>query len=470
MLPRLGTGRWSRSAVCLSLVCALGLSSGTQARAGFTTGIDSDGLFDSDDQGEARRWFDTTTTLNAGMVRLDLGWSSVASRAPANPADPADPAYDFSELDRAVEAAAARHLQVMLTLSHAPVWAQRGGGGGGAEGAWKPDPDALGSFARAVAKRYSGRFKGLPHVRYFDAWNEANLDIFLAPQYDEDGRPVAVARYRRMVNAVDRAVSSVDRDNQVIVGSLAPYGDDPGGGRTRPLTFLRKLLCLTRKLKATACPTKTHVDIFSHHPINLSGGPRASAIDRDDAPSADLGSVRRVLRAAERAGTIAGKQKRHPLWVTEFWWESFPDGPDPATPSLRKHGRWIEEALYLFWQAGAQAAIYYSLADRPLDHPDNTLQAGLYLNDGTPKPAATAFRFPFVTERKSRTQVLAWGKAPTAGKLRIERKGSRGWSKINAERVEEGQVFATTLRVRGTATLRARLEGQRSLPWTQHRG
>jgi hypothetical protein len=468
MLSGLGTGGWSRASLCLAAALALGLSSGAQARASFTTGIDSDGLFTVDDPAEAAQWFDTTTELGAGIARLDLGWSSVVSGVPSDPADPADPAYDFAKFDRAVEAAAARGLRVVFVLSDAPEWAQESGGAGAVEGSWKPDPDALGTFAQAVATRYSGRFEGLPRVRYYDAWNEANLDLFFSPQY-EGGRPVAADRYRKIVNAVHRGVNAVDHTNQVIVGSLAPYGDEPGGIRTRPLAFLRKLLCLNPNLKATACPSKTHIDIFSHHPINLSGGPRKSALDPDDASSADLGDVQRVLRAAEREGTIAGKRKRHPLWATEFWWESFPDGPGPAIPGLREHGRWIEEALYLYWKAGASAAIYYSLVDSP-ENPALSLQAGLYLSDGTPKPAATAFRFPFVTERRDGRRLNAWGKSPASGELRIERRTKNGWRKIASERVKSGRVFTADLSVRGKATLRATVGGEHSLPWVQGSG
>jgi hypothetical protein len=455
----------------LTIACGLGLASAAPAQASFVTGIDGDGLYTSGDQGEAARWLDATRNLNAGIVRLDVNWATATSTKPANPTDPSDPAYDFTEFDQAATDAAARGLEVMLTLSHAPTWAQDGSGPPSNEpGAWQPDPDALQAFAQAIATRYSGGFEGLPHVRYYDAWNEANLETYLAPQY-ASGKLASVDRYRRMVNAVDAGVSAVDPANRVIVGSLAPYGDEPGGDRSRPLTFLRKLLCLNNKLKATACPSKTHVDILSHHPINLSGGPRRSALDPDDASSADLGKVRDVLRAAERAGTIAGKRTRHPLWVTEFWWESFPDGPHAAVPGLRKHGRWIEEALYLWWKAGADAAIYYSLVDRTFfpQHPDATLQAGLYLRDGTPKPAATAFRFPFVTERKSGRRLLAWGKSPASGKLRIDRKTKRGWQKIDSESVKAGRVFTARLSVRGKATLRASVGGQHSLPWLQRR-
>jgi hypothetical protein len=239
----------------------------------------------------------------------------------------------------------------------------------------------------------------------------------------------------------------------------------------RPLAFLRKLLCLDRALQKTKCSGKARFDILSHHPINLSGPPRQSAIDRDDASSPDMKNVSKVLHAAEKAGSIAKAGKRHPLWVTEYWWESYPDGPHEAIPGLAKHGLWIEEALYLFWKAGVDAAFYYTLQDGPLDpqHPGETLQAGLYLANGKPKPAARAFRFPFVTERRSKRSVVAWGKAPASGKLRIERKSGKGWRKVGTAKVKAGHVFTAKLSLRGKVKLRARIAGQTSLTWPQGR-
>jgi hypothetical protein len=459
-----------RIAASIALACALGAVCAAPARASFVTGIDSNGLFTADDPAEAARWYDTTVDLNAGIARLDLGWRDVAPTRPEHPTNPADPAYDFTLLDRAVTDAAARHLKVVFVLAQAPKWAQASGGGDEVPGAWKPDPDALGAFAQAVATRYSGHFDGLPRVRYYDAWNEANLSSFLAPQY-EGNEAVAVERYRLMVNAVYRGVHAADPNGKVIVGSLGPYGDeDPGGTRTRPVNFLRQLFCLNRSLHATACPTKTHVDIFSHHAINQTAGPRKHALDPDDASSADLPRVRKVLRAAERAHTITGGPKHHPLWVTEFWWESHPpEQPNPAIPGLRKHARWIEEALYLYWKAGAKAAIYYSLEDDPLAPSFSALQAGLYFVNGTPKPAATAFAFPFVTERSSGKHVHAWGKAPASGKLKIERKTQGGWRRVATVNAKAGSIFTTHLKIEGKATLRATVAGERSLPWTQRR-
>ena len=266
------------------------------------------------------------------------------------------------------------------------------------QGSWKIEPAELGDFATALATRYSGKFTPLgeltplPKVRDYEAWNEANLWVYLGPQY-EGKESYAVERYREMLNSFSKAIKGVDSSFRVVLGGLAPYGDEPGDIRTRPITFLRDLFCLKRSLKPRKCPDPAQFDILGVHPINLSGGPTRSAIDDDDASSADVPNLVKVLRAAEKAGTVDG---RHAIWATEFWWQSAPDGPDKAIPGLAKHGRWIEQALYLFWKAGASVAINYLLTDDPPPNYEDSLQTGVFLADGTPKPAATAFRFPFV--------------------------------------------------------------------------
>jgi hypothetical protein len=364
---------------------------------------------------------------------------------------------------------------VLFTVYSAPNWAE-GPGRPPVEdalpqGTWKPDPDALADFATALATRYSGSYTPpgasgpLPAVRNYEAWNEENLFAYLTPQY-EGKREVAAEHYRKMLNAFSGAVHDVTASAKVVLGGNAPYGDPAGGIRTRPILFLRELFCLKRSLKPEKCPDPVDFDILGVHPINLSGGPKRSAIDPDDASSPDVPNIVAVLRAAEKRGTVRGGH--HDVWVTEFWWESFPDGPAKAVPGLDKHGIWIEQAMYLFWKAGAKVAITLQLNDTPAEtrrELSDTFQAGLFLANGDPKPAATAFRFPFVLDRRTQSNVLAWGKSPAKGKLTIEEKRGGGWRKVETLRVKKNRVFTDNLKVRGGGKFRAEIGDETSLVW-----
>ena len=82
------------------------------------------------------------------------------------------------------------------------------------------------------------------------------------------------------------------------------------------------------------------------------------------------------------------------------------------------------------------------------------------------KPAATAFRFPFVLDRKSKSKVFVWGKSPAKGKLRIQRKQGAGWRGVKSLSVKAGRVFTSKLEVRGKGKYRATIGDETSLTWS----
>ena len=223
----------------------------------------------------------------AQIARVNIYWRKVVgSSPPSNPTSPADPDYDFSRLDGAVRDATARHMQALITVFGAPIWAEGKNRPSSAPvGTWKPDPQALGQFAQALAKRYSGRFQGLPRVSLFEAWNEPNLTGNLSPQW-VGKKPTSPDLYRSLLNAFYRGVKSVAPGATVIGGATSPFGDprdkplNPRLPRMRPLAFLRQMFCLNNNL-GSACNATTHLDALSHHPINVTNPPDYRAINHD---------------------------------------------------------------------------------------------------------------------------------------------------------------------------------------------
>jgi hypothetical protein len=461
--------------LALSVAALASAAPATAARPlelGFTSYGDQ--LFTDPDPAVRSLWLGRASQAGAGMVLLGAGWASIAPANPPagfDPGDPADPAYSWETLDAAVRDATAHGFRVMILVTRAPPWAEGPNTPDKIRpGAWKPDPAALGDFSTAIASRYSGRFVdpanpgagALPRVRLWQLWAEPNLGVNLAPQY-EAGKRLGPEHYRLMLDSFYTAIKAIAPSNTVVTGGLAPYGDPPGGERTRPLAFYRDLLCLRdrKKLRRSSCPQKPRFDVLAHHPITLRGGPGQSAIHPDDAGSADLGEVKKVLRAAERARTIKPRG-RHPLWATEFWWASNPPVVEEPAPNPQKQARRIEESLYLYWKGGARVAIMLQIRDGEAYF---TGGSGLYFKDGTPKPALTAFRFPFVADRVSGPRTRAWGRAPAAGRLAIERRSSGGWRTIKKLNVKRQSVFNTRVRVKGRAKLRARVGTDQSLVW-----
>jgi hypothetical protein len=428
-----------------------------------STGI-ADGVFMDSRSSVRNQWFTRAQEENVSLLRVGVNWSFVASKEPANPTSPNDPAYNWTALDRVVEEATARGFQVMLLMNTAPRWAQAKGAPPGTQaGSWKPNAAAFGAFGKALATRYNGSTE--PAVRYYETWNEPNLDFWISPQYS-GGKNTGPEIYRELSNAFARGVKSVTPDNLIVGPALAPFGGITGERRTRtrPLKFMRDLFCLKgrKKLKKKRCPggEKYIVDIVSHHPITITGPPSQKAFHPDDATSGDMGKVKRIVRAASRQNSIESSG-RVPIWVSEYWYRSKP--PVNAGVPLKKHARWIEQSLYIWWKKGVSMAIYNLIRDRPSFDPESAF--GLYFRDGEAKPAAKAFAFPFVADRKSKRKVVLWGKSTATGKLTVQRKRGKRWKTIARFNATDGKVFTKKVNLRGKAKLRASIAGDNSLTW-----
>ncbi len=448
------------------------LAAGAEYNLGF-----ADPLFQSPEATTRETWLANARHSGASIVRVDVRWSQVAPVAPLpgfEASDPGSPGYRWEAVDAAVKSAAAHGLQVMFTTKSAPAWAE------GPErprdanrGTWRPDPAAFGAFARALATRYSGRYPDpsdptatLPRVSDFEVWNEPNLDTYLSPQW-EGTDPVGATLYRQLLNRFYEGVKAIQPQANVIAGSLAPFGDPPGGHRIPPVQFLRTLLCLEGgRLRKVACPEPARFDTLSDHPIAV-GGPNESAASPLDASTPDIGRLTRVLRKAERVKTVLPHERHaRPLWVTEFWYDTNP--PDPHGVSLLTQARWYEQDLYSFWRQGASVAITLQIRDAPKGRSYAiSNQSGIYFLDGTPKPSRQAFRFPLVAHRMNPFKVGIWGMSPHRGKVAIQAWRGGRWKTLTRVRAFRGRPFTATVQLLRFAKLRARVGKEASLPWSQ---
>jgi hypothetical protein len=435
-----------------------------------------DPLFEASESEVREGWLEKARETGATIVRIDVKWNSIA---PAHPpagfdaSDPSSPDYEWETLDDAIRSAAADGLSVMLTGDDAPRWAEGEGRPKETEpGTWKPRPEAYEAFAKALASRYSGSFpdpllpgESLPRVRYFEAWNEPNLSTYLTPQWEGNGW-VGASIYRGLLNAFYSGVKAVQPNASVIGGSLAPFGDPPGGERTPPVLFLRSLLCLKGGgLSPLDCPEPAHYDVLSDHPIAV-GSPSQSASSPLDVTTPDLDRLTRIEAKAERLHRVLPSTKK-PLWVTEFWYDTNP--PDPNGLSLATQARWYEQDLYSFWEQGASVALTLQIRDSPPERGYSfTNQSGVYFLDGSPKPSATAFRFPLVAHRTGPFKVAVWGIAPKGGKVKIQVLRKGGWKTLGTvSTVGRPHPFATTVELLRFGQLRAVQGSETSLPWAQ---
>lgn len=447
----------------LSALAAVALCAPAGA-AGLRIGFLDDARLANPDPATRAQWMGDARGVGATTLRFNVQWAQIAPQAPPSgeAADPAWTGYRWGTLDAAVRDATAAGLRPLLTFSQAPAWAWRGQPPAGLDtSGWRPDPTAFAAFVRATALRYRGDFTPpgdttpLPAVQYWQAWNEPNLSLYLAPQWVRSGGHFVAespALFRGLLNAAYAVLKAISSANYLVAGGTAPFGDPQKGGlRIPPVDFDRELLCLG----VTRCSSKPHFDALDHHPYGV-GGPQQHALNPGDVTIPDLGKLRRLLVRAHMP---------RPIWVTEFSWDSNP--PDPDGVPAQRHARWLEAALYAFWRAHVPVAMWLEIADQaPVPSYAATYQSGLFLLDGTPKPAAAAMTFPFVGQPVGKRRVQLWGMAPTGvSSVTVQRLVGgvwRPWVRLAAN----ARIFARTIRLDTRVKLRAVSADASSLPWT----
>jgi hypothetical protein len=422
-------------------------------------------------------WLSRARAVGSGVVRISMpGVAPDGPKPPVgfNPRDPASQDYSFGSVDTAVKAATADGLRVILEFTGVPRWAEgRHAPGGAAPGSWKPSPAYLGEFATALGRRYSGHFpdpsdpsRMLPKVWAFQLWNEPNLSLYLAPQW-QGNRPEAPLLYRGMLNAFYAGIKSVDPSALVVTAGTAPFGDPwPGGQRIQPAAFWRDVLCVRKlgsRLVGERCRDPAHFDVLAHHPYSV-GKPDTAALNPDDVSIPDIGKLTAILRVAERNRT-ALPHIHHPIWVTEVGYNTSP--PNPQGIPIPTAARWLEQTLWLLWSQGVSVITWNTIVDQP-PVPDysSTTQAGIYFVNGQPKPQLVqAFTFPFVASHHGRSEVELWGRSPAAGRLTIERLANGGWKPVAHLNARAGAVFVTHIVDTAPASFRAVVGGRLSLVW-----
>jgi hypothetical protein len=381
--------------------------------------------------------------LGADTVRVEVNWSATVPSpdAPARPAgfDPADPGDypGFEPYDDVVRKATAKGFRVLLGLApQAPRWVTEDARGTGDQANLRPIPAEFAKFAGAVAKRYSGGFRGLPRVGWFEIWNEPNHVIFLKPLAE------APEIYRRLVEAAVPAVRENGNDAKVLVGETAPSAK--AGTSMGPREFIQRWLCLDaafKPIETGACAGFKEVDAdgYAHHPYG--------AIDQ--IPPGDVVNmlaIRRLGDYLDLAAEAGRVPKDLPIYNTEFGIQSNP--PDPTVhTTLLQQAQFLnekEEQSYRYPRLKSYAQ-YLLYDDEARPGPPKVkwsgFQTGLRFADGPKKPSWEAYRLPIVVHGTG-GEVQIWGRVrPGSGKRRVElhRAGAPGTAKT--VKTDDGGYF-----------------------------
>ena len=152
------------------------------------------------------------------------------------------------------------------------------------------------------------------------------------------------------------ALRQILRREQVTLTSVKEKGREIGipklSGRKRVNS--KDLAIFTRQFSVmidAGLPLVQCLDILSQHPLNFTKPPSYHPFNRNDVQVANFKSVRRTLRAAERAHHVRPRGHRQ-LWATEYSWYTNPENPTGVSPM--KQAKWIEQGFYLLWKQGIQ--------------------------------------------------------------------------------------------------------------------
>lgn len=432
----------------------------------------------------------TLRRLGVGAVRMQLQWQRIAPAASSatrprgfDGADPAAyPAAAWKPYDAIATDAGRDGITVaFLFMGGAPRWAVGPGAPAGSHSLyWKPSAAEFGQFVRAVATRYSGRYRPpgssstLPAVRLWELWNEPNFGQDLAPQAVEGSTvPAASALYRGLLDAGWNALQATGHGHDtVIMGSLSPRGFNgppspkfPQGlpgyfSTTKPLQFLRALYCVDPRYQplqgpaatSAGCPATAaaagrfraeHPGLFEAsgfgiHPYPFDRPP--AQVDSHDPDFAEFGQLPRLASTLDRLQRSYGSTKTLEIYNTEFGYIT--DPPNHTTHygrhflSAAVAAGYLNWAEYLTWRNPRLATTMQYLLYDPYPKASG-FATGLISDAGTPKPTFDAYRMPLylpVTSGPRGHPIEVWGCVRPAHYAAIDSHGAPQRAEIQFRR------------------------------------
>jgi hypothetical protein len=379
----------------------------------------------------------TIKGLGADTLRIEVKWAEVAPRPGAkkkpkfNASDPG--AYPgFQPYDDLVLRAIGKGFRVMLTLApDAPRWATAGGRGRN----YKINAKEFAAFARALGRRYSGRYGGLPAIEYWSIWNEPNHVFFVSPRF------AAPRVYRAMVaRGVPALRATAPANAKVLVGELAPVGT--ATKVIGPLRFVQQWLCLNKRFKRVrsgGCRSfkKIKTNGFAHHPY----GPTTPVPKRRDI--INMLGIRRLGAALDRAARAGRLPRGLPIYSTEFGYQTNPPDPFVSTSPGRQAEILNQMEEFSYRYSRLKSYSQYLLVDDVARSGSSALrwagfQTGLRFSNGRDKPALTAYKLAIVVKKRG-SRASIWGHVrPGTGSRFVQLQRRSGGSFVN-----DGSPFKT---------------------------
>lgn len=353
---------------------------------------------------------DQLKTFGVDTVRVVLPWNRIAP----SPDSAAKPAFDASDpnaypqqnwagIDDLVRGAASRGMEVLLDPSSPlPIWGSTNHSDIG-----DPVDPEFQQFVQALGNRYSGSFvppgsaTALPRVTRWSVGNEANLTLFLKPQF-KHRRSVSGGIYRDFFLAAQQGLANSGHGgDRLLIGETSP---GPGRKGTDPVTFMRGVFCLNRKFKRRHGCSPIHADGWAQHPYDPNDPPFKA-----NKGLINLATIGRLTKALDRARQAHAVNRRLPIYVTEYGVESVPDRKFGV--SQLRQAEYISISEYLMYLNRRIRSFGQYLLQDDSGNAQVNFQTGLQFADGRHKVSYEAYQIALVAQRanKKKHTVKIWG-------------------------------------------------------------
>jgi hypothetical protein len=269
---------------------------------------------------------------HTSVVHVLAYWATIAKSRPKNPLNGSDPAYELADLDQLVISSEEYGMEVLMTIAGTPPWAN-----GGRTPNYPPsNMNDLKNFAQMLATRYNGKNARYGVVTRFSIWNEPNLQLFLAPQFDKNGKIVSPKTYANIYMAGYNGIKAGNPKALVAAGETSNRGRNKPTGAVisvAPATFAHLLSEANPKLPMDAWATHPYPSVYALGPTQKVAYPNVA------------------FSTMARFGGDLQKWfgRRIPIWVTEYGEQTAPEYPNGGV-SYAKQAQDLKTAMQLAQQ------------------------------------------------------------------------------------------------------------------------